>query len=1122
MTKLRLILRNLVYFRRANLAVVLGVVVATAVLTGALMVGDSVRGSLRALAVQRLGPVDQALVAPRFFEQSLVDRIRSANRANGASAGELVPAIIVRGGASSGDGKARIAGVQVAAVGAPAGTDRRPWVDVPRRRGVINGEIAEALDVRQPGGDVLYTVAAALDTPRDATLARRGASEVVSGDRVQIARVEDQPGFVSLFNLDGSQRVPRNLWLNLADLQASVDQPGRVNMIFASGISDAGALNDALKRSVTLADYGLSVERDGQNAEAVVNARATFIEPPVLEAARAVADDLGIKLREVSVYLINDVTLAATGANPSGKSIHYAVAAGLSDFGDTPLADGEIALNAWAAEQLGAKVGDTVRLAYYRREAGGGELKVVESDPLKIASVVPMTGLGADPTLTPAYKGLTDAASVSQWDPPAGVEIDKSKVTKADEAYWDAHRAAPKLFVNPATARRLWGGAFGDVTSLRVPAGRADVFAAALRAKIDPAAMGLAFAPIRQRQLEAAGGSTDFAMLFVGFSFFLIAAAALLVAMLLRLNIEQRARQLGLLASIGFAPRPLRGLALTEGMTLALIGGVVGLAAAVGYTWLMVAGLRTWWQGAVGTTAMRLYVEPRTLAIGLGSSLCVAFVAVLWGVWRVGRTPEARLLAGGWNDPSDATRRGGRWTGRLGLAGFGVGVLLLIVGAAKSAWAQGAFMAGGALLLTSCLMILSSQLRSRRPSGSRPFAAAASLERLAMRNASRNAARSVLSAGLIAFAAFTLVTVASLKQGEPRDTQDRQSGAGGFRLILQSGIPLTGDLAAPGGRELLGVSDPRADLWRRAAFVSMRRWAGQDASCLNLTRPDSPTILALPPAATAGAWKGRFEFARTIREVDDPWTLLDEPTGDPNVVPVVADNETAQYILKLGLGQTLDKPVIDPLGRPRRLKLVGTLSHSIFQSELLMSEANFLRLFPSQGGFGTVLVEASADDAAEVQRRLNTDLADYAVTVDTTAARLAAYAEVANTYLSTFQTLGSLGLMLGAIGLAVVLLRGLVERRAELALLTAIGFAPAARVKLVLAENAFLLVLGLLIGAGCALVGILPTLTASAQTINLTGLFATLAGVLVVGLAGLAVAVWIGQRQITTADLRAE
>lgn len=1134
MNKFRLILRNLLYFRAANLAVALGMAVATAVLTGALMVGDSVRGSLRALAVQRLGPVDHALVATRFFEQSLVERLRGATA--GAGRFEFAPAVLVRGGASTSKGDARTSGVQVAALGATASGET--WVDVPRRQAVANGEVAAALGVREAGADVLYSVANAQDTPRDATLARRGVSEVVSGGRVKLARVAAEPGFASMFNLEGSQRVPRNLWLNLADLQRAVDQPGRLNAVFVADSGDdaqaleaVAELNRALRATVTLADYGLSVDREEKQPEAVLNSRGTFIDVPVLDAARKAARELNATLREVSVYLINDVTVVrgeeegarpTTNASPSpsaGKSIHYAVAAGISEVPGVTLGAGELALNQWTADQLGAREGDSIRLAYYQRDPTGN-LKVVRSEPLTVKAVLPMEGLAADPTLTPAYKGLTDADSVSDWNPPQGVDIDKTKVTKADEDYWDKHRAAPKLFVSLDTARKLWGGAFGDVTSVRIPVAQPDAFAGALLKHLDPAVMGLAFQPLRARQLEAASGSTNFAILFVAFSFFLIVAAALLVAMLFRLNIEQRARQLGVMSAVGFRPKSLRGLALLEGMTLALIGGLVGLAGAVGYTWLMVAGLRTWWTGAVGTTAMELHVEPRTLAIGLLASLCVAFAAVLWGVWRVGRTPEARLLAGGWNDPSQSKQRGGRWATRFGLAGGALGLVLLVLGGVKQEYAQGAFIGGGALLMASSLLWLSGQLRIK-PGAAREAtgtAAASSLHRLGLRNAARHTARSVLSVGLIAFAAFTLVTVASLKQGEPQHTHVKTSGAGGYRLILQAGIPLTGDLATPSGRDLLGVAE--ADVWQRVSFTPMRVWAGQDVSCLNLTKPDSPTILAVP---STQAWAGRFTFARAIRDVPNPWELLDERGDDPNTIPVIADNETAQYILKLGIGQTFPNPVVDQRGVKRHLKLVATLSRSIFQSELLMSEANFRALFPAQSGFGTVLVEtATAEDAAEVQKRLNTDLEGYAVTVDTTAARLAAYATVANTYLSTFQTLGSLGLMLGAIGLAVVLLRGLVERRAELALLAAIGFRPGARVRLVLAENAFLLVIGLVVGAGCALLGILPTLATAARTINLPGLLATLGAVLLIGLASLAVAVWVGQRRITTADLRAE
>jgi putative ABC transport system permease protein len=392
-----------------------------------------------------------------------------------------------------------------------------------------------------------------------------------------------------------------------------------------------------------------------------------------------------------------------------------------------------------------------------------------------------------------------------------------------------------------------------------------------------------------------------------------------------------------------------------------------------------------------------------------------------------------------------------------------------------------------------------------------------SLNRLGIRNATRNTGRSVLAVGLIAFAAFTLVTVASMKEGPPDDTHDPKSGAGGYRLIVQADIPLLADPSTVAGRESLGLDDPAAPIWDRVKFTAMRSWAGQDISCLNLTRPTQPTILAVPPSMVA---RNAFDFAAAIANVDNRWTLLDKPMPDEKDVPVVTDAETAQYILHQGLGGAM--PITDQLGRPRNLRLVGTLKHSIFQGEMLMSEANFLKLFPSQAGFGTVLVETSADDEKDAQRRLATGLEENAAVVDRTADRLAVYAQVKNTYLSTFQTLGSLGLMLGTVGLAVVLLRSLVERRGELALLTALGFRPGARTRLVLGENAFLLLLGLLVGTGCAVLGVSPTLFSSDRTVNVTALALTMLAVLAIGLVGLALAVSLGQRRIKPADLRAE
>jgi len=296
----------------------------------------------------------------------------------------------------------------------------------------------------------------------------------------------------------------------------------------------------------------------------------------------------------------------------------------------------------------------------------------------------------------------------------------------------------------------------------------------------------------------------------------------------------------------------------------------------------------------------------------------------------------------------------------------------------------------------------------------------------------------------------------------------------------------------------------------------MRRWAGQDASCLNMTRPTDPTLLAVPPSL---AQRNAFTFAGTSRKVENPWTLLDDvdPEGS---VPIIADSNTADYILHLAIGDELT--IHDAAGAPRKAKLVATLAGSIFQSELLMGEADFRRLFPDQSGYGVVLIDVPEPDAQPLQRLLGTELDAYAVTVDSTADRLAMYDQVANTYLSTFQTLGSLGLLLGTIGLAVVLLRGLVERKAELAMLAALGFRRLDRLRMVLVENVFLLLVGLGAGVICAGVAVLPVVIGSGRRVEFAALAVTLGAVLLTGLGVLVLAVWLGGRHVTPADLRAE
>src|SRR6185369_15497092 len=85
MSRWTLLFRTLLFHWRTNLAVGLGVVAGTAVIGGALIVGDSVRGSLRDMTLARLGKIDFALTGPRFFREKLPQELDSTDAPTAAA-----------------------------------------------------------------------------------------------------------------------------------------------------------------------------------------------------------------------------------------------------------------------------------------------------------------------------------------------------------------------------------------------------------------------------------------------------------------------------------------------------------------------------------------------------------------------------------------------------------------------------------------------------------------------------------------------------------------------------------------------------------------------------------------------------------------------------------------------------------------------------------------------------------------------------------------------------------------------------------------------------------------------------------------------------------------------------
>ena len=281
---------------------------------------------------------------------------------------------------------------------------------------------------------------------------------------------------------------------------------------------------------------------------------------------------------------------------------------------------------------------------------------------------------------------------------------------------------------------------------------------------------------------------------------------------------------------------------------------------------------------------------------------------------------------------------------------------------------------------------------------------------------------------------------------------------------------------------------------------------GEDASCLNLYQAKDPRVIA-PTASFVD--EARFSFRASLAETRDqeanPWLLLNHEFAD-GAIPAIADATSLQYALHLSVGDdfVLNRDTDNPI----TLRIVASLSDSIFQGELLIGEANFDRVFSDYEGYRFFLVDAPLDNQDEVSAALEDRMSDFGFDVLSAAA--------------TFQALGGLGLVLGTFGLGAVLLRNVLERRRELALMRAVGYNAGHLSLMVLAENTFLLFGGLLVGTGCALIAIAPALIERGGDMSMLSLAVLLFIVVAAGLTASVAATIAAIRSPLLSALRAE
>ncbi len=1079
--------RSLAHRWRQATALAAAFAIAVAVLAGALIIGDSMRVSLARLLLSQLGQTELAATPNRLFPADLAERVNKR-----LSSPSAVAVLQVQASLRTRDDSPPIPGFTLLGVDADS---QRLFPDSPLPRLTGRQVAVSQSTARQYGlkaGDDLIILLPRSPGQADATLfAQRRADQVLRPMRLQVAAILDDAG-PARFSLAQDQQIPRNLLIDRPTLAEAIGQPAAANLLLVAAQPPKAAPVDAtLRQTLTLADLGLRLQ--AANSSIYVQDTGLLLSDATVTAATAAAKAMDAPAQTTSVYI------AMTIADPSRKtSAAYAMIAGQS-ADDVP--EGHIDLTQWLAEDLAAQPGDSITLDYLVPAADGSYS--TQSLNLKVRRVVPIP----DQQMVPQLEGISTAKRIDAWDAP--FPIDLARVKPRDETYWDQHGPAPKAFVAMSAMRQMWHAASpGDsryITGVRIqPPAHRDLAATqaaiadALPRLLPPRSKGFDLRPVRQQAMTASQGSADFGMLFASMSFFIVISAGAMVATLVRLGVQQRSGELGLMLACGLSRRKTV-LMLGGELTLTLLVGLaLGLALAVGYArtvlHLLASGQGMPWS----VPDLRVHVEPATLAAASVACLLGGIACAALAMRGVLRQPAARLLAGAPSGGDVAKPRRAviaRLLAILALAG-GIACLLLPKWNPRISPTDVFFPAGGLLLIAGLAWFRAAIFHV----AVNTLTATWNTRALIATNLAARPLRSLLTAGLFASASFILIGVALYRPtASAMSLADRSSPSGGYAMKVTLMVPPGYDLSTPAGRRKLGFTAEDESSWQGVDVQSLLQAGEGDVSCLNLARPAGAKILGVDARFIA---RGGFTV-HTWKPSDDPWQILTQADPD-GAIPIFGDAESMQWILHRSLGEVFDLP--RPAGAPLRIRLAGVVKGGLFSAEVLMSRENFARQFPQAGRPTVFLLDVPAGRLDAVRQSLLRTLGDFGVSAEPVEAILDRVLGVQRLYMSIFLLLGGLGLALGSAGQVAILLRHAFERRRELAIMLAQGFTRRQIGLLLAGEQATLLLAGLLIGSASAIIAALvvmehPALRAMAISMTLIGTVGCLATLCAIPLA---------------------
>jgi len=650
--------------KRLTALTVAGLIVGSAMVTGSLAVGDSMKNGVIEEVYANLGAVDEAVHSNGLFNETVFDSV-SASPPVAAVTDALAPLLIL--GGSVRRGAAGPIESSVSFIGYDSSFSAFGTFllvgggsfsgELGRSEAIVNQELADALGAS--AGTVL----------RITTRSPKFSVETIYSNLTQQVSIDvsvfaiARDSGLGRFSLASGGTIARNVFLNLSYLQEAIGAPSNINTIVVSNNGDeregvklsgdvAARLQTAVDEAVGFEDLGFHILT---SSYVRIENENVFFDDRYFDAVNAMIGSVaGMEnVSALTSYFVNNISFG-------GISVPFSTVTGLDPHADhafgpftdnitkSPIIggiqDNEIIITNYTAARLGAGVGDTVSLNYSVYTSTFAQL--YRTATFTVKHVVDMAGKASDPDLMPPFPGIKGKASCGDWDPP-WVSGDKmrSEMSWEDLNYWLLYGGTPKAYITLEKAEQLWANDLGNITTIKVKGTNLPQLVSDIGSRLNSTILGgdagISILPVKANGIESAEGVQLLTETFLSFGVVVMISGIILAVALVGMVMEGRKREIGVLKTLGMRRGQVTWTFAFEAFFVSLISSAVGILVGLLIAFLCILLTNTFWSNIVEGTTVTLYFTLDTVVVGYVAGFLVSFIAFVLSAHRT----SGQLLA---------------------------------------------------------------------------------------------------------------------------------------------------------------------------------------------------------------------------------------------------------------------------------------------------------------------------------------------------------------------------------------------------------------------------------------------------------------------------------------------